>query len=130
MAAALPPHRPTRGAGWDCSASASVAASCMPRCTSIRGRRWARGRASARRWIRRWKSRRMPPEVCVPDAGDVVRVMLVDDHPLFRQGLRQVIDAHAGMQVISEAADGAEALVQFQAQSPDLVVVDVHMPDM
>jgi DNA-binding NarL/FixJ family response regulator len=60
----------------------------------------------------------------------VLRVLLVDDHPLFRQGLRQEIASQEGMQVVGEAADGAEALQLFGRLAPDLVVLDMNLPDM
>ncbi len=59
----------------------------------------------------------------------MVRTLLVDDHPLFRQGLRQVIAAEPDIDVIGEAANGAEALALFRDQTPDLVVLDVNLPD-
>ena len=59
----------------------------------------------------------------------VIRTLLVDDHPLFRQGLRQVIAAEADIDVVGEASNGAEALSLFRDQAPDLVVLDVSLPD-
>lgn len=58
------------------------------------------------------------------------RVMLVDDHPLFRQGLRQEIDVDAQMHVVAEAAGGADALALFAREVPDLVVLDMNLQDM
>lgn len=65
----------------------------------------------------------------MPEESTVYRVLLVDDHPLFRSGLRQELVAVGGMEVTGEAADGAAAMVMFQAQAPDLVVLDVSLPD-
>jgi DNA-binding NarL/FixJ family response regulator len=57
-----------------------------------------------------------------------VRVMIVDDHPLFRQGLRQAIGGDSRFEVIGEADDGQTALTKIQELRPDLVVLDVNLP--
>lgn len=64
------------------------------------------------------------------ETGKALRVLLVDDHPLFRQGLRQEIARSPELQVAGEAADGAEALNLFGQLQPDLVVLDMNLPDM
>lgn len=56
------------------------------------------------------------------------RVLIADDHPIFRSGLRQVIEADATMTVIAEADDGASALRLIREHKPDIVVLDVNMP--
>lgn len=53
--------------------------------------------------------------------------MLVDDHPLWRQTMREVFEEADGFDVISEAADGREAVDQAPASEPDVVLMDVHM---
>jgi DNA-binding NarL/FixJ family response regulator len=58
----------------------------------------------------------------------VIRVLLVDDQPLIREGLRTILDAQAGIEVVGEAGDGAEALDQSRRLAPDLVLMDVEMP--
>lgn len=57
-------------------------------------------------------------------------VMLVDDHPLFRQGLRRVLEAQEGIEVIMEVADGEEALRVAKQLSPDVVLMDINLPKM
>jgi DNA-binding NarL/FixJ family response regulator len=56
------------------------------------------------------------------------RILLADDHAMVRQGLRLVLDAEPDLEVIAEAADGAEAVALTLEQVPDLVVLDVSMP--
>ena len=58
------------------------------------------------------------------------RVILVDDHQLVRRGLRLLLEQHGDIQVVGEAANGAGALEQAKALVPDLVVMDVHLPDI
>lgn len=58
------------------------------------------------------------------------KVAIVDDHPLFRQGLRQVIQADARFELAGEAADGEEALQLIQKGRPDVAVLDVNLPRM
>jgi DNA-binding NarL/FixJ family response regulator len=58
----------------------------------------------------------------------VIRVLLVDDQPLIREGLRTILDAQEGIEIAGEAGDGAEALDQSRRLAPDLVLMDVEMP--
>ena len=58
----------------------------------------------------------------------MIRVLLVDDQPLIREGLRTILDAQEGIEVAGEAGDGAEALDQSRRLRPDLVLMDVEMP--
>lgn len=58
----------------------------------------------------------------------MIRVMLVDDEPLIRAGLRAIIDAEPGLTVVAEAADGAEIPPLVREHRPDVVLMDVRMP--
>jgi len=58
------------------------------------------------------------------------RILIADDHPIFRSGLRQVIEADGSMSVIAEADDGASALGFIRQQQPDVVVLDINMPGL
>jgi DNA-binding NarL/FixJ family response regulator len=58
------------------------------------------------------------------------RLLLADDHTLVRSGLRRILDAEPGLEVVAEAADGAEAVEQALARELDLAVLDVSMPRM
>ena len=60
----------------------------------------------------------------------VTNVLLADDHPLFRQGLRQVLDREPDLRVVAEASDGAEAVERALAEEVHLVLLDVSMPRM
>lgn len=57
-----------------------------------------------------------------------IRILLVDDHKLFRRGLAALLRSEAGFEIVAEAADGAEGIKQAAATQPDVVLLDLHMP--
>jgi two-component system nitrate/nitrite response regulator NarL len=57
-----------------------------------------------------------------------LRILLVDDHLLFRKGLARLLDAQPDFEVVGEARDGLEAIEQTQALHPDVVLMDIRMP--
>jgi PAS domain S-box-containing protein len=59
-----------------------------------------------------------------------IRVMLVDDHLMMRQGLRSIVTAYDHIEVVGEAGDGVEAIELAQRLAPDVVVMDINMPKM
>jgi DNA-binding NarL/FixJ family response regulator len=59
-----------------------------------------------------------------------IKVLIVDDHPLFRQGLRQAVQADKRFELIAEAADGPTALQLIEQTKPDLAVLDVNLPGL
>jgi two-component system response regulator DegU len=60
----------------------------------------------------------------------VIRVAIADDHTLFRQGLRRVLELEGGIQVVGEASNGQEALTLVTKVRPNVLVVDVTMPGL
>jgi DNA-binding NarL/FixJ family response regulator len=65
-----------------------------------------------------------------PAGGEPIRVVISDDHELFRRGLRMVLEAEDDIEVVAEAADGQEAVARVEEQAPDVVLMDVRMPRM
>jgi DNA-binding NarL/FixJ family response regulator len=62
--------------------------------------------------------------------GVPIRVMTVDDHPIFRDGLAAMLSVHADFDLVAEAGDGAEAVEKFRAHRPDVTLMDLSMPRM
>lgn len=61
--------------------------------------------------------------------GDV-RVLIADDHPVVRRGVRRLVEGHLGWEVCGEAADGQDALELARSRLPDVVVLDLEMPTL
>lgn len=61
---------------------------------------------------------------------DKIRLLLVDDHPMFRQGLRRLLEMEEDLEVVAEAGTAAEAEAHVDAQVPDVVLMDVSLPDL
>ena len=62
-------------------------------------------------------------------AAQRFRVMIVDDHPIMRDGLRDALDSEEDFEVVGQAADGAEAVRSAQSLQPDVIVMDAIMPN-
>jgi two-component system invasion response regulator UvrY len=65
-----------------------------------------------------------------PWTKSAIRVLLVDDHSLVRAGLRRVLEQAPDIRIIAEACDGREAVDKYQEVSPDVVVMDISMPEL
>lgn len=61
---------------------------------------------------------------------DPIRVLIVDDHRLFREGVQAILKGAASIQAVGEAATGQEAVQQTAVLDPDVVLMDIQMPDM
>lgn len=62
--------------------------------------------------------------------SEQIRIIIADDHPIFRAGLRQIIDGTRQFSVIAEADNGETALRLIEQEKPDIVILDVNMPKM
>jgi two-component system, NarL family, response regulator len=60
----------------------------------------------------------------------VIRVLMVDDHPVLREGIAAILAAEPGMKLVGEASDGLEGVEQFRRHRPDVVLMDLQMPNM
>src|SRR5580704_15532466 len=61
---------------------------------------------------------------------NLIRILAVDDHPIFRQGITSLLADQPDMQLVAEACDGREAIQQFRAHRPDITLMDLQMPQM
>lgn len=61
--------------------------------------------------------------------GSALRILIVDDEPLARRGIRQQLERHPDVEVVGECLDGASAIEAIERESPDLVFLDVEMPE-
>src|SRR2546422_6164868 len=93
--------------------------------------RWRNGRTS---WAGSCGSiprrKRGPAYLLRCRLAESIRVLIVDDHPVVRQGLRAFLEARNGVEVVGEAGDGAEALRIIGQAAPDVVLMDLVMPGM
>jgi DNA-binding NarL/FixJ family response regulator len=68
--------------------------------------------------------------VAMNDEARRIRIMMVDDHPLFREGVAAVLASQQDMELVAEAVDGDEALGLFRRHQPDVTLMDLQLPGM
>ena len=60
--------------------------------------------------------------------ADTITILVADDHPVFRRGMRDIIDEHDGFSVVGESSNGREALRTIKEKEPDVAILDLEMP--
>jgi DNA-binding NarL/FixJ family response regulator len=60
----------------------------------------------------------------------MIRLLIADDHTLFREGVRAILDAQEDVEIVGEAANGTQAVALAAAQLPDVILMDVQMPEL
>src|SRR4029077_8898783 len=75
-----------------------------------------------------------PLDKLTPDCGEVLmsrfRILVADDHPIFRFGLGSMLRSHQGWEVCGEAADGRDAVEKCRQLKPDLLIWDMSLPEL
>jgi DNA-binding NarL/FixJ family response regulator len=66
--------------------------------------------------------------VKVVAAGDQIRILTVDDHPMLREGIAAILASETDMVLVAEAGNGREAIDQFRTHRPDITLMDLQMP--
>ncbi|PHS26788.1 MAG: DNA-binding response regulator [Methylophaga sp.] len=60
---------------------------------------------------------------------NIIRILLVDDHSLFRNGIKSLLESQQGFEVVGEASDGLEGVKRAKQLKPDVILLDLHMPE-
>ncbi|MBC7324339.1 MAG: response regulator transcription factor, partial [Moorella sp. (in: Bacteria)] len=60
--------------------------------------------------------------------GSKISIIIADDHPLVREGIRKILELEPGIQVVAEAGDGLEAIELARRHHPDVILIDINMP--
>jgi DNA-binding NarL/FixJ family response regulator len=68
--------------------------------------------------------------VVIKSGSGLIRILAVDDHPLLRAGIAALIGTQSDMELVAEASTGREAIDKFRAVQPDVMLLDLQMPDM
>jgi len=70
------------------------------------------------------------PATDAPKEGEVIRIVIADDHPIFRDGLRKLLMLEEDFRVVAEARDGKEVLEVLEEHQPDILLLDLKMPGL
>lgn len=70
------------------------------------------------------------PPVVESKGQKMLRIVIADDHDLFREGLKQLLESVEDLEVVGEASDGRQAVLLVEQQRPDVVLMDISMPEM
>ncbi len=62
--------------------------------------------------------------------NDIITILIADDHPLFRKGLKEMIEEQPHLKIIKETCDGNEALLCVENEKPDIAILDIEMPGL
>ena len=73
-------------------------------------------------------ARPAPPTRPAKTASPAIRILLADDHPVVRIGVRNMLQSEPGLEVVGECSDGDEAITQTLELLPDILLLDVYMP--
>src|SRR5262245_28682286 len=135
-------RRAARVVGWASTACASGRGSSVGSCGCVRRRDTdapcaRRSRCAGHMsqppypWTRRttWR-RRMSPESAEPQSPGRIRILLADDHDILRDGLRALFEAVDDIAIAGEARTGREAVEQAERLTPDVVLMDISMPEL
>ena len=57
-----------------------------------------------------------------------IKVLIADDHPLFRQGIKQILELEKDITVVAQASNGSEAVLMAREYKPDVILMDINMP--
>lgn len=63
-------------------------------------------------------------------SAKIIRIMIVDDHKMFREGLKNLIELDEGINVVEELGSGVECIYKVKSAKPDIILLDINMPDM
>jgi DNA-binding NarL/FixJ family response regulator len=66
----------------------------------------------------------------IPDTDRMIRIVIADDHTIFRDGMRALLDSIHGLEVVGEATTGEEAVARAEELDPDIVLMDIQMPGL
>jgi len=66
----------------------------------------------------------------VSDVASPMRILVVDDHPVFREGVSALVSGESDMSIVAQASNGREAIQQFRTHQPDITLMDLQLPEM